>query len=186
MTERMRRAPALDRARRAVVALTVGTLLVAVGGAAHPASAVVGAMHEPITGDVISNFRRCADNEVHDGIDIQAPIGRNVFAAYRGTVRFVGTQTGYGTTIEMSHDQQTYWTLYAHLSRTVVRVGDFVERGVKIAESGQTGNAEGPHLHFEVHRGNLDNPLNMDSAYPCGKHVTAKDPIPFRFEGLPA
>lgn len=186
MTDRMRRVRTLGRWPRAVVALTIGVLLAAVGGAVQPASAAFGAMHEPITGDVISNFGRCADNEVHHGIDITAPIGRNVFSAYRGTVRFVGSKTGYGTTVEMSHDQKTYWTRYAHLSNTVVKVGDFIERGVKIAESGQTGNAEGPHLHLEVHRGSLDNPLNMDSAYPCGKHVTAKDPIPFRFEGLPA
>lgn len=167
----------------------LSALLVAAGALVAtevPAAAEWGAMHEPITGDVISNFNRCNNATRHDGIDIAAPVGRNVYAAYRGTVRFTGTYNGYGTTIDMTHDQRTYWTRYAHLSRIVVREGQFVERGTKIGESGQTGNAEGPHLHFEVMRAQWDAPVNMDSAYPCGKHVVARERIPFNFQGLPA
>ena len=174
--------------RRALTALAVGVALTLAAGTAQPASAAFGAMHEPITGTVSSNFNRCNNASTHHGIDIAAPVGRNVFSAYRGTVRFAGNRgDGYGITVVMSHHDRTYWTRYAHLSQITVKVGDFVGRGVKIAESGNTGASEGPHLHFEVRTGGeWGTPLNMDSAYPCGKSVTAKDPIPFRFEGLPA
>ncbi len=175
--------------RRFAAAFTGLLAAGAIVTAAPPAAADWGAMHEPVTGQVTSNFNRCDNSSRHDGIDIGAPTGRAVHAAYKGTVRYIGYDAGgYGNYIDISHDNQTYWTRYAHLSRVVVSRGQWVTRGQKVGEVGSTGASSGPHLHFEVRKG--DNrwatPLNMDSAYPCGKNVYWGDRIPYQFYGLPA
>ena len=171
-------------ARSLVAAACAVTALVGM----QPASADWGAMHEPITGRVSSNFNRCDNASRHDGIDIAAASGTAVYAAYKGTVRYIGYDAnGYGNYVDISHDQQTYWTRYAHLSSDRVSVGQFVQRGERIGSSGNTGASTGPHLHFEVRTGGQwGTPMNMDSAYPCGKNVTARERIPFGFPGLPA
>ncbi|HXX64657.1 MAG TPA: peptidoglycan DD-metalloendopeptidase family protein [Bacteroidota bacterium] len=98
---------------------------------------------------------------MHDGIDIIGDVGTNVYAAGDGTVHFAGrTAGGYGVVVELSHGYG-YSTLYAHLSRPLVREGQSVKRGELIAKSGRSGLVSGPHLHYEVrYLGRKQNPVD--------------------------
>jgi murein DD-endopeptidase MepM/ murein hydrolase activator NlpD len=87
----------------------------------------------------------------HEGIDIASPHGSPIFAAEAGRVIHSGRMRGYGKVVVVKHAGR-YRTVYAHASRLLVRSGQFVERGQKIAEVGSTGRSTGPHLHFEVRR----------------------------------
>jgi murein DD-endopeptidase MepM/ murein hydrolase activator NlpD len=85
----------------------------------------------------------------HDGVDLRSRHGDPIFAAREGTVRFSGSMRGYGLTVILDHGGSVT-TLYAHASELHVRAGETVARGQVIAAVGATGNATGPHLHFEV------------------------------------
>jgi len=85
----------------------------------------------------------------HNGIDIAAPHGANVFAADRGSVIISAYNRGFGNYIVISHGNGMT-TLYAHLSKRSVGVGTAVARGQVIGLIGSTGVSTGPHLHFEV------------------------------------
>lgn len=86
---------------------------------------------------------------MHSGLDFRAPHGAPIHAAADGTVSFVGTQAGYGNTVEVSHGNGMI-TRYAHMSRFAARVGQDVNAGDVIGRIGSTGRSTGPHLHFEV------------------------------------
>ncbi len=96
---------------------------------------------------------------MHEGIDILNDVGTPVYATGDGTVRFAGrTDGGYGTIVEITHGYG-YTTLYAHLSKVLVRSGQTVRRGDVIAKSGRSGLVSGPHLHYEVrYNGVMQNP----------------------------
>ena len=98
---------------------------------------------------------------MHEGIDIINDVGTPVYAAGDGAVRFAGrTQGGYGEVVEISHGYG-FTTLYAHLSKCLVRPGRTVKRGELIAVSGRSGLVSGPHLHYEVRRnGAMQNPVD--------------------------
>ena len=91
----------------------------------------------------------------HEGIDIAAPSGTAIVAAEAGKVIFVGRLGDYGKMVIIKHAGD-YRSVYAHVRTFHVRKGSFVERGQRIAEVGATGNASGPHLHFEIR--NRDRP----------------------------
>jgi murein DD-endopeptidase MepM/ murein hydrolase activator NlpD len=94
----------------------------------------------------------------HDGEDIAAPIGTPVMATAAGVVRFAGSRSGYGHTIEIDHGNG-FVTRYAHLRDLSVEAGQDVERGETIGTVGMTGRTTGPHLHYEVIRnGRPQNP----------------------------
>lgn len=86
---------------------------------------------------------------MHNGLDFKGPVGTPILAAAPGRVASVGTQGGYGRTIEIDHGQGIM-TRYAHLSGFDVRVGQTVAAGDKIGRMGSTGRSTGSHLHFEV------------------------------------
>jgi len=86
----------------------------------------------------------------HAGIDLGAPLGTPVVAAYAGQVAIADALGGYGLTVVLQHHEGTKETLYAHLSEIFVRPGDFVEQGTVIGRVGSTGLSTGPHLHFEM------------------------------------
>ena len=88
----------------------------------------------------------------HDGIDLSARPGTLVRAAESGRVVYSGSGLGeYGNLIVVRHVGD-YSTVYAHNRTNRARRGDVVTKGDVIAEVGRTGNASGPHLHFEVRR----------------------------------
>ena len=97
----------------------------------------------------------------HYGVDFTAPTGTEVFATGNGTVSSAGWQQGFGNTIRIDHGYG-YVTLYAHLSRINVKVGQQVSRGEVIGLVGNTGRSFGAHLHYEVHyQGVPQNPENF-------------------------
>ena len=86
----------------------------------------------------------------HEGIDVTAPMGTPIEAPAAGVVREAGWESGYGNTIVIDHGFGTV-TKFAHASKILVREGQRVSRGQRIALVGNTGLATGPHLHYEVH-----------------------------------
>jgi murein DD-endopeptidase MepM/ murein hydrolase activator NlpD len=120
----------------------------------------------PVTGELTSRFGRRGRGR-HEGIDLSAPRGTPVRSAAAGRVIYSGSGlsdygagrviysgsglSDYGNTVIVKHLGR-YSTVYAHNRRNLVRKGEFVEAGQVLAEVGSTGNASGPHLHFEVRR----------------------------------
>jgi murein DD-endopeptidase MepM/ murein hydrolase activator NlpD len=124
-----------------------------------PAPATDGGWAWPVDGPVYSRFGARGEDGWHAGIDITAPDGTPVRAARDGTVTFAGRQGRYGRLVVLEHgDGVTSW--YAHLDEAQARVGRPVRRGDVIGTSGRSGNATGPHLHFEIRvAGNPVDPL---------------------------
>jgi murein DD-endopeptidase MepM/ murein hydrolase activator NlpD len=84
----------------------------------------------------------------HLGVDYGAPSGTAVRVVGDGLVEFAGWQNGYGNVVIVNHGNAKT-TLYAHLSRKDVRVGQRVQQGQRLGAVGMTGWSTGPHLHFE-------------------------------------
>jgi murein DD-endopeptidase MepM/ murein hydrolase activator NlpD len=108
----------------------------------------------PARGPIVSGFgmRRhpiLRVTRMHNGVDIAAPWGSQVLAVAPGTVLYTGWLGGFGKTVLVDHGAGVT-TLYAHLSRILVRTGQGVGRGQLIGRIGSTGLSTGPHLHFEV------------------------------------
>ncbi len=97
----------------------------------------------------------------HEGVDFTADVGTPVHAAAGGVVITAEfNNSGYGYLVEVDHGNGLV-SRYAHLSKMLVKPGDIVLRGQKIAQVGSTGRSTGPHLHFEVrHHGSPQNPAN--------------------------
>jgi len=112
----------------------------------------------------------------HSGIDYAGPIGSRVHAVSQGRVVLVRhLHTSYGNYIKINHACH-YSTLYAHLLRTRVQVGQSVRQGQVIGRRGSTGNSTGPHTHFEVaHNGSTTNPEPWINNPGPGK-LSAVDP----------
>jgi murein DD-endopeptidase MepM/ murein hydrolase activator NlpD len=95
----------------------------------------------------------------HEGIDVSAPMGSPIEAPAAGVVSDAGWETGYGNTITINHGFGIV-TKFAHASKLLVKNGQRVSRGQRIALVGNSGLATGPHLHYEVHvNGRPVNPL---------------------------
>lgn len=100
-------------------------------------------------------------NSYHEGIDFEASPGTTILAAAAGVVVTAEYHPQYGNMIEIDHGNDLI-TRYAHASRRLVKVGDIVLRGSRIADVGRTGRATGAHLHFEVRqRGAARNPAQF-------------------------
>ncbi len=132
-------------------------------------------VHMPITG----NFRRSSgfgnrtdpftgSRAFHSGLDFAAASGTAVLSAGKGVVTFVGTRSGYGKTVEVTHDDGLI-TRYGHLSGYLSKEGQRVNTGTPIAKVGSTGRSTGPHLHFEVRRG--DNAIDPKAFLDAGKRL---------------
>ena len=112
---------------------------------------------DPITGK--SSF--------HTGVDIIASPGTPVMAAAGGVVTTVAYVQEYGNIVDVDHDNGLT-SRYAHLSKSLVKVGDVVMKGQVIAKVGATGRTTGPHLHFEVREKGI--PLNPNKFLALGKN----------------
>ena len=100
--------------------------------------------------------------KMHEGMDFSAKTGTPIYATGDGVVdKADNTASGFGNHIVIRHGYG-YETLYGHLSKYKCRAGQRVKRGDIIGYVGSTGRSEGPHLHYEVHKGGkVVNPLNF-------------------------
>jgi len=95
----------------------------------------------------------------HNGIDIQGRTGKTIKPTKDGLVIFAGRKQGFGKVIIIQH-REGYTSLYAHCSKLISKVGDWVTKDKDIALVGSTGRSTGPHLHFSIMRhGKILNPL---------------------------
>ncbi len=126
--------------------------------AGPPPQAPAGVLDWPVEADISSAFGP-RGRGFHPGIDLAVVPGTAVKAAAAGEVVFAGPGAGYGLLVEVAHEGGLV-SLYAHLSRIDVVVGERVERHGQVGLSGATGNVTGPHLHFELRlRGAAVDPL---------------------------
>ncbi len=97
----------------------------------------------------------------HEGLDFSAPIGTPIYATGDGIVEKVKrSRRGYGNHVIINHGFG-YKTLYAHMSKIIVKPGQKVKRGQIIGYVGNTGKSTAPHLHYEVWKnGKKVNPIN--------------------------
>jgi murein DD-endopeptidase MepM/ murein hydrolase activator NlpD len=103
---------------------------------------------------------------MHSGVDFGLPQGSPIKAAGSGTVTQAGRSGGYGITVRLKH-QKGYETLYAHMSRIAsgIKPGTHVNQGQVIGYVGATGQATGPHLHYEIRvKGKPVNPMEVKAA----------------------
>ncbi len=115
------------------------------GGSVHYTG---GRFHWPVVGG--NNYISQYYHYGHEAIDIAADYGSRVVAAAGGRVTFAGWKSnGGGWQVWISHGSNTY-TTYNHMSAITVGSGQSVGRGQQVGRIGQSGNATGPHLHFEV------------------------------------
>lgn len=99
----------------------------------------------------------------HNGVDLAAPAGSNILAAYNGTVVGAGYNSSMGNYVMIDHGSELY-TIYMHASALYVKSGQKVSKGEVIAAVGTTGRSTGNHLHFGVRlNGNYVNPMNYIS-----------------------
>ena len=108
----------------------------------------------PVRGSVNSEFGNrpspwSSQLEFHAGMDIRAPRGTSVRAPSGGTVSFAGSHAEYGLTVILDHGHDVK-TVYGHLSKLGVSVGQRIDAGASLGLTGNTGRSSGPHLHYEV------------------------------------
>ena len=98
----------------------------------------------------------------HKGVDFSLAVGTPIIAPGDGVVEHIAYQAnGAGRYIKIRHGGQ-YTTVYMHLSKALVKVGQSVKKGDRIALSGNTGRSTGPHLHYEFHiNGHPVNPMTV-------------------------
>ncbi|WP_420631612.1 peptidoglycan DD-metalloendopeptidase family protein [Candidatus Leptofilum sp.] len=113
----------------------------------------------------------------HEGLDLMAPTGSRIFAVAPGTVRVVNTSpTGHNYGIHVRVDHKDGWqTIYAHMQRANVRVGQPVKAGDQLGLADNTGNSFGSHLHLTLKRQNSSYTDNSGTKWPYNIY----DPTPF-------
>jgi lipoprotein NlpD len=126
-----------------------------------------GPLSWPLRGVLYGRFGK-RGKEVHDGVDLAAPLGTPVKTAAPGKVLFAGEQRGYGLIAVVEHADGLV-TLYAHNHDLRVKTGQKVREGQVISTVGESGKTSGPHLHFEVReRGRPVDPLPKLGPAPKG------------------
>lgn len=119
----------------------------------------------PMQGIITSRFgNRVSDNPIvssyHTGLDIGANTGTLIKAAHDGVVTQAGDNGTYGKSVTIESGDLK--TIYAHCSLVLVKKGKQIKTGENIAKVGMTGNATGPHLHFEIrYQGRFVNPEDV-------------------------
>lgn len=140
--------------------------LTAIAEPAGPVTRLI-AFETPVRGHAVNSpfgLRRLPGQSArnHEGVDIAAPRGTGVYVSAEGSVLRAGYDAaGYGRFVEIRHPNGMT-TLYGHLSRLDVASGDRLNAGARIGLVGSTGRSTGPHLHFEVRRGDRQvNPVRV-------------------------
>ena len=104
--------------------------------------------------------------DMHHGVDLGVPVGTAVHAMTAGRVSVAGPKSGYGLAVMIDHGFG-WVTLYGHLERVDVAVGDRVGAGQQVGLSGNTGLSTAPHLHFELRRfGRSRDPVPLLGGFP--------------------
>lgn len=107
----------------------------------------------PVKGEVIAEYGTTSKGQHNDGINIAAARGTPVLAAEAGVVAYAGNELrGFGNLLLIKHEGG-WMTAYAHNDALLVKRGDVVKRGQKIAKVGDSGGVSQPQLHFEVRQG---------------------------------
>jgi murein DD-endopeptidase MepM/ murein hydrolase activator NlpD len=167
---------------RAVVAITAVVGIGLCGGTALAGGAVAGtasgvAFVKPLTHSWISqgfgctsfSFEpidlACPGRHWHSGIDLAAARGTPVMATLPGIATVILSATGYGLHVIIDHGGGLS-SLYGHLDTVLIEAGDAVMAGEVIGTVGATGNATGPHLHFEIRRDGIPEDPRLDVALP--------------------
>lgn len=114
----------------------------------------IGKWIRPVPGNIVSPFGcRCIINGMerspHSGVDLKAAVGDPIKATNRGTVALVAHHFFSGLSVVMDHGGDIQ-SMYFHLSKGFVKVGQIVEKGTIIGLSGSSGRVTGPHLHFGI------------------------------------
>ena len=107
----------------------------------------------------------------HTGVDYASSHGSPIISTADGVVIFAGWKGGYGNLVQVRHANR-YVSYYGHCSRILVRKGQYVKQGQRIARVGSTGNSTGPHVHYEIRaNGRIVNPerFNTIKGYPIAK-----------------
>jgi LysM repeat protein len=119
----------------------------------------------PALGEITDYFG--TRNGKHKGLDIAGPMGSPIFSVDDGVVSKSYFSSTYGHVVFIKHPKG-FETVYAHLHKRLVHEGEHVKRGQQIGKLGNSGRSSGPHLHFEVHKGewtynkiNAINPLTV-------------------------
>lgn len=107
----------------------------------------------------------CPGGHWHSGVDLAATRGTPVMATLPGTATVIVSATGYGLHVVIDHGGGLS-SLYGHLDTVLVASGDLVTAGEVIGTVGSTGNATGPHLHFEIRRDGIAEDPRLDLALP--------------------
>lgn len=159
-TEQARETARTVRARQAAAAAAAATSAAAAApsaaasgaeagsGSSEAASSTAGGAVRILTGRVTSGFGE-RGGTAHNGLDIAAPIGTPIYVPLAGTVISSGSASGFGMWVRVRHSDGTV-TVYGHINRSLVSVGQTVAAGQQIAEVGNRGQSSGPHLHIEV------------------------------------
>ena len=167
---------------RAIVALTAVVGVGLCGGTALATGAVVGSTSgvsfvKPLAHSWISqgfgctSFSlepidlACPQHHWHSGIDLAAARGTPVMATLPGIATVILSATGYGLHVIIDHGGGLS-SLYGHLDTVTIASGAYVIGGEVIGTVGSTGNATGPHLHFEIRRDNIPEDPRLDLALP--------------------
>jgi murein DD-endopeptidase MepM/ murein hydrolase activator NlpD len=107
----------------------------------------------PLRGQIISPYGAIAKGRSNDGINIKTSHGADVRSADGGTIAYAGSELkGFGNLVLIRHDGG-WITAYAHNERLLVKKGQKVSKGEKIALAGSTGGVNAPQLHFEIRQG---------------------------------
>jgi len=107
----------------------------------------------PVRQPVLSAFFGWRGRRMHEGLDLRADVGTEVVATAGGKVLYVGRRLrSYGLIVVIDHGEG-WSSVYAHLSRSLVKENDMIHQGQFIALSGRSGRVSGPHLHFEIRKG---------------------------------
>jgi len=141
-----------------------------------------GVLAKPVTGGRISSTYGLRSHPIlgykrmHAGIDIAIAYGSPIYAVTDGRVTFAGWHGGHGKYVRLQHGGNI-GSGYGHMSRIAVKAGQHVKRGQVIGYVGSTGLSTGPHLHYELYRGNATiNPNSIkftETAQLSGSTLTA-------------